>query len=92
MKHLVDKIFAGIEAGCLMAGGDGDFMVITPNFINAANNFEKFLIENNNNYWKRANSDTHITFYGEQEGLYFSDTEIDVNTDFTFIDRFAWLG
>lgn len=65
------KMFAAIEAACLAEGGDGDTLVVCQNNIEVAENFEKWLKENNNSYWTRGLRANIVTFYNMQECIYF---------------------
>jgi hypothetical protein len=72
MNDLNNKMFAAIEAACLAEGGDGDTLVVCQDNVSVADNFEKWLKENNNTWWTRGNYNGIITFYNNQEAIYFA--------------------
>lgn len=69
-------MFDFLESVCFADGGDGDVLVVSPNYINLADEFGSWCELNNNTWWTRRESEDHITYFNDQENIHFSDTEI----------------
>ena len=69
------NIFKALEAACIAEGGDGDVMLCVEDYMSAADDFEKWLKEENNTWWKRDNGDTYVQFWNQQESIWFSNIE-----------------
>lgn len=89
-----ESLFAAIEAACLINGGDGEVVVISPNPTKSANSFEKFLSDTNNNWWTRGGHGNVITFYNQQECIHFLDIDnktLSTQASFIIHDRYGFL-
>jgi hypothetical protein len=76
---MLDKIqkltFELLEASCLAEGGDGDAMLLCPNYINQAKLFDEWLEENSNTYWAKNTYGNYIIYYNNQEAIWFTNDE-----------------
>ncbi len=72
--QLRDKLFEFMFELLISHGGDGDTVYKGSNWRLNANFFENWLINNHPFALKRSNSDGHISFYDDQECIYFTDT------------------
>lgn len=70
---LIHQLFDFIESACLADGGDGDVLVVSPNYINLADEFGRWC---DSTWWTRRESEDHITYFNEQESIHFSDLEL----------------
>ena len=92
MKIYQDKIFAAIEAACLMEGGDGDTLVVCKDPVKVADNFERYLKENNISIWKRTNKTDIIIFYHDQENIIFTNKDNASKVAYHFFDFYDLYG
>lgn len=74
--ELIHRMFNFIESACIADGGDGDVLVVSPNYMNLADEFGRWCEMNNNTWWTRNDQNGSIWYNNNQESIHFSDTEI----------------
>jgi hypothetical protein len=72
MSTTLPTIFLALEQACLAEGGDGDTLLLTPDYKAAANAFEAWLKANSNTWWSRGSQKGFETFHNNQECIYFA--------------------
>ncbi len=72
MSHSIDTIFLALEQACLAEGGDGDTLLLSPDYKGSADAFEGWLKANGNTWWERGSQNDFETFHNGQECIYFA--------------------
>lgn len=70
-EELENILFKFIEKACISEGGDGDVAMISPNYRELSDKFQRWCELNNNKWWNRSNNDEFIQFYNGQECIWF---------------------